>query len=413
VPFSPTERQAAGPTAQNVTEAPEAAPAAPFARILHLQQTIGNGAVARMVASGALLQREGGAERELDKKWTVGASAVDKEMAEKVLGLKTIQMTFFVRYVGGKNPVNDAEFVGASADFAKTYKTLGVAGNDKEGAKLSFGQAIEVASRDEVTQAVTSVHQTVHRLAQLRAAPEEGAPPLSAPPQIETIAIFAHGESDGLGIDPNNANYTKAAQLKSFVGAIRPHVAGNVRFLLYACSAGGQSKEKEGAADPKAPGGSGSFAQLLAKELGGEAMVFAHNVAGHTESNPLARMFTADSAEGRSMFDVLYGASFAASEVARLRASKQALVEKIPDDKLAEKVKSAMWSHYVDAVATDFFRINSKSRHFDKGGYGGIGAAMFMDPEGTGKLLREDFQSTWLDDATIGNDFKRPAAANR
>jgi hypothetical protein len=402
-------------SARAATEAPQRpmAPPPAVAHVLQLQRTIGNGAVARLAIAGGLLQRQAMAERELDKKWAVGPQNVDKAMADKLLGLKKIAMTFFVRYKGGKDPANDAEFVGASADFASTYETLGMSGNDKDGARLAFGRAIEVASRDEVTQAITSVHQTVHALAFARPAPEEGQPPLPDEPQIETVAIFSHGEPFGLGIDPANANYTKAKDLKSFVGAIRPHVAGNVRFLLFACSAGGESADKEAKADPTGPGGGGSFAQLLAKELGGEAEVFAHNVLGHTESNPLARRFTADSSQGQAMFEVLYGPAFIADEVKRLRADKKDLVDKLTDDELAKRLKSAMWKHFFDAVNTDFMRIRTKSRHFDRGGYGGIGAAMFMDPDGTGALLREDFRATWLDDATLKNDFKRVAGAAR
>jgi hypothetical protein len=384
-----------------------AAPAPPIARLLQLQRTAGNGAVASLLARQAL------AERELDKKWAVGGpNKVDKALADKLLAQKSLAMTFFVRYAGGKDPNNDAEFVSASDDFAKTYQTLGVNGNDKDGATLGFGRAIEVAGRDEVTQAITSVHQTVHALAYARPAPAEGEEPLPPEPQVTRIAIFCHGEPFGLGIDPKNANYTKAKDIKSFVAAIRPHVSGDVRFLLFACSAGGESKEKEATASRTGPGGTGSFAQLLAAELGGEAEVFAHNVLGHTESNPLARRFTADSTEGKSMFEVLYG-GFAEQEAKRLRADKADLIGSLPDDKLIERLRSAMWAHFSDAVTTDFMRIRSRSRHFSTGGYGGIGAAMFMDPEGTSTLLRADFQATWLDDATIKNDFERVKGAPR
>ena len=325
MPFVRSEREAV----QNppVPEPQLPAPASPVASVLGLQRTLGNSTVARLAASGALLQRQATAERELDKKWTVAPGDVDKATADKLLTSKRIALTFFVRYVGGKKPKNDEQFVSAAADFAKSYGTLGFGGDEKSGGKLIFGRAIEVASRGDVTQAITSVHQTVHQLASARPAPEEGKPAPAEPPQVETISVFAHGEPFGIGIDPHNTNYTQAADLKSFIGAIRPHVAHNVRFLLFACSAGGESPEKEDKADPKAPGGGGSFAQLLAKELGGEAQVFAHNILGHTESNPLARMFTADSAEGRSMFEVLYGAPFADSEVTRLRAAKKDLVE--------------------------------------------------------------------------------------
>jgi hypothetical protein len=71
-------------------------------------------------------------------------------------------------WLGGKNPKNDEQFVSAAAAFAKSYGTLGVGGDEKSGGKLIFGRAIEIASRGEVTQAITSVHETVHQLASAR-----------------------------------------------------------------------------------------------------------------------------------------------------------------------------------------------------------------------------------------------------
>ncbi|MFD1045783.1 hypothetical protein ACFQ1S_09530, partial [Kibdelosporangium lantanae] len=304
-----------------------------------------------------------------------------RSLADQILAQPTISLTFYEAYETGAG--NDAEFQAASADFARTYKTLGMAGGT-----LAQGIAIAVKNRDDVEQAITSVDQTVHALTYER---QQANPDTNTvQPTIGTVAIFAHGVRRSLGLDPQGEtgpNWFKAAQIKTFVAAVRGHVAGNVRFLLFACSTGGSENEKQGMPTQDEAGGEGSFAQLLAQELGGEATVYAHNVAGHTESNPLARTFTADSPTGVQMFDVLYGDEFLNTEATRLALTT-------PEE--TANLRKTMWAHYVDAVATDFGRIRTKNRHFTIGGYGGVGAAMFMDPEGTKTVLRDDFTTVWL-----------------
>jgi hypothetical protein len=152
---------------------------------------------------------------------------------------------------------------------------------------------------------------------------------------------------------------------------------------------------------PAGAGGMGSFAAQLANALGGGATVYAHDVAAHAESNPYARVFTAGTDTGRDMFNVLYDQAFIDSEVARVKRDKAAIVGSISDNELASRLRSTMWNHYVDAVQTDFVRINTKNRHFSVGGYGGVGASMFMDPTGTATLLQDDFRTAWLTDERL------------
>jgi hypothetical protein len=370
----------------------------PGARMLALQRTIGNRAAV------GLLQREATAERELDTRWQVDPSSVSDDQIDTLLTAGELAVVFWVNY-DVKNS-NNAEFKNAATDFAKTYNTLGMKGSSQSGASLKFGFPIEVGSREDVVQAITSIHQTLHQLWYARYADSDDPPDET---KIGTVAIFAHGEHDGLGIDHANASYTKAKHLPAFIGAIKPALSDDVKFLLYACSAGGtpgqtvdQKKMDSGL------GGKGSFAQQLADALGGGAEVYAHEVAGNVASNPFARRFKAGDEQGESMFDVLYGDDFVASEADRLRSEKSDLLSGYDDDELRDALKAAMWRHYRDAVRTDFLRINTRNRHFSIGGYTGVGGAMFMDEASTRDILRTDFQSYWLDDATIANDFKRP-----
>ena len=84
-----------------------------------------------------------------------------------------------------------------------------------------------------------------------------------------------------------------------------------------------------------------------------------------------------------------------------LRQSHPQVIDKLPQDVLLKRLRTSMWSHFVDAVSTDFTRINTKNRHFNVGGYGGVGAAMFMQPEETKALLRDDYDTAWLPEARI------------
>jgi hypothetical protein len=332
----------------------------------------------------------GTAERELDAKWQIKPSGVDKALADTILGQKALAMTFYTAYETGL--ANDNHFKDLGVDFAKTYKTLGMTSSEQSGGALQMGVPIPVKSRGDVEQAITSVAQTVHLLANERQG-EDGAP--VTPPQIRTVAIFAHGVNKSLGIDPKGetgGNWFKAKEIKSFVGAIRGRVSGDVQILLYACSAGGTPedptvKDSKARTESGGPGGADSFAAQLAAELGGEAKVFAHNIYDHAEANPQARQFTADSALGKHMFDVIYGDEFLQSEARRLGLTAP---------EATAKLRKEMWEHYYDAVKTDYYRINSNNRHFQIGGYGGVGAAMFMDPDTTTKVLREDFTKFWL-----------------
>jgi hypothetical protein len=150
-----------------------------------------------------------------------------------------------------------------------------------------------------------------------------------------------------------------------------------------------------------ATGGEGSFAAALASELGGEATVYAHNVKGHLASNPLARVFTADSPSGRNMFDVLYPPAFLSGEAGRLRRDHTAIVGELDESALTAGLRRTAWLHYTDAVEADYYRINTRNRHFTIGGIGGVGAAMFMDPAGTAAVLQADFANVWLTPARI------------
>jgi hypothetical protein len=386
-------------------------------RALGLQRAIGNRAVGRLVSAGALQRQTAdpaadqtadqtteptvSAEREVDARWHLDPSAFPDGMADAVLSKTSIAVAFYEAYETGSG--NDAEFKAAGNDFAKTYGTLGVLPS-KDSASLVQGAAIPVKDRDDVAQALTSLHQALYALAYSRAQ-EYDSPVPSVAPVVDTVAIFAHGVRGALGLDPQGEtgrHWFRAAEIPAFVAAIKPHVAPDVRVLLFACSTGATS-DKEANYKVKAggAGGTGSFGEQLANALGGGAKVYAHDVYGHTESNPFARVFAAGSDTGRDMFDVMYDQEFVDSEVQRLNDDKSDLIGGVGDEQLAAALRKQMWAHFVDAVQRDFVRINTHNRHFAIGGYGGVGAAMFMDPTGTAATLHDDFRTVWLTDDRI------------
>jgi hypothetical protein len=372
--------------------------------MLELQRTIGNRAAGRLIARRALARQVGestaSAEREVDAQWRLDPSGIAPDLADSVLSKPSIAVAFYEAYETGSG--NDAEFKAAGTDFAKTYGTIGLTPG-KTSATLGRGVAVPIKNRDDLAQALTSIHQALHALAYNRAHASDSPGPVSEP-VIDTIAIFAHGVRTSLGLDPQGetgAHWFRAAQIPTFVAAIKPHVSPNLRVLLFACSTGATSDAESNYKAPIAGGGTGSFGEQLANALGGGAKVYAHDVYGHTESNPYARVFTAGSDTGRDMFDVLYDQAFVDSEVERLKRDKSDLIPGVGDAQLSAALRKQMWLHFFDAVSTDFARINTHSRHFSVGGYGGVGAAMFMDPSGTAATLHDDFRTVWLTDEKI------------
>jgi len=412
---------------------PDARSATPAERahgLVELQRRVGNRTVAGLVGAGRLspppgrspahrpvVQRDpvarlvamtAPAERELDAKWNIDTSSISPQLADQLLAKASVSLTIYEAYETGL--ANDAEFPAAAADFAKTYGSLGIPGGAKGPPTVALGQPIALQDRGDLSQAIVTIHRTLKRLADGKherlkaAAPDGDDVPDVAVPVIQTVAIFAHGIRKKLGLDPQGATgnqWMGTDRIPAFVDAIRTSVPGDVRFLLFACSAGASETETPGMPAAGATGGAGSFAAELAKALGGAAVVYAHNVAGHTESNPLARQFTADSPTGQEMFNVLYDTAFVAAEVGRVKQVAADAVGATSDADLEAGLRAAMWNHYRDAVTTDFTRINTHSRHFSVGGYGGVGAAMFMDPTGTAALLHTDFQTVWMTPARL------------
>ena len=347
------------------------------------------------------------AERELDAKWNIDTSSIPPALADQLLAKASVSVTIYEAYETGL--ANDAEFTGAAADFAKTYGSLGIAGAAKGPATVALGVPIAIHDRGDLSQVIVTMHRTLRRLAdgkreRLKAGSADGVAPDVPEPQIQSIAIFAHGVRKALGLDPQGATgggWMGIDRIPAFVNAIKGSVPGNVNFLLFACSAGAGETEKPGMPTADSAGGEGSFAAALANALGGTAVVFAHNVGGHAESNAHARSFSAGSPTGRDMFNVMYDAAFITSERTRVKQSSAPVVEGTSDSDLEVGLRAAMWEHFDDAIAADFGRIRTKSRHFAVGGYGGVGAAMFMDPTGTASLLHGDFQTVWMTAARI------------
>ena len=378
------------------TPAPASGPGPATGGQVALSRAIGNRAFARLARQA--LQRDDQptvqAEREVDARWSLPVGSVPTDVLSQIAKLDRFAVAFYEDYTTGKP--NDAEFAGAARDFAATYQTVGLIPGTTS-ATLKIGAPTPVKNRSDVLQVLASLHQTLYHVADnAKAAPVR---------PIDTVAIFAHGVRLSLGLDPEGEtgpNWFRASKIPEFADAIRPHVSPNVRVLLFACSTGASSDDES---NYKAPvggdGGKGSFAEQLANALGGGAKVFAHDVYAHTESNPYARVFSAGSDTGTDIFKVLYDDAFVAAELKRLKESKADLVGGVGDEQLKAALRKQMWDHFYDAVSRDFARINTKSRHFSIGGYGGVGAAMFMDPGGTAGVLHADFSSVWLTDERI------------
>ena len=281
--------------------------------------------------------------------------------------------------------------------------------------ELWFGRAVEVASRDEVTQAITSVHanRPRARLRAARAGRGPGAAPAGARGRDRSRSSATASHSASGSTRPMRTTPRPRTSSPSSPRSGRTCPATCASAVRRAAPAGSPRRRRR---RPRrtGPGGTGSFAQLLAAELGGEAQVFAHNVLGHTESNPLARMFTADSAEGRVDVRGALRRVLGAEEVKRLRAEKAAL--------LGSPRRTTSWSSGCAPRCGRTSATRSRRTSCASGpraatsrpaATGASARRCSWIPQGTSTLLRADFQATWLDDATIKNDFKRVSGAPR
>lgn len=228
-----------------------------------------------------------------------------------------------------------------------------------------------------------------------------GASALPAHTRIRNLALFAHGESWGMGLDKGNkfqlsskARGLNPPNLAAFARGIKDACTPDVGVQLFACLTGkdaGRSDYEEWTGHAQGEKkGEGSFAAGLAEAMGPEASVYGHTTAGHTTENFAARVFGAAAGGGGEgglhMFDVLYPEEFVQSELARCFTDKTE--EELAD--LHDPLREQMWEHYKDSLGGEHRRAKKDKRYPVP-----IGQEMMANPAHASELVQADFP-TWV-----------------
>lgn len=342
---------------------------------------------------------------------TVGDAEVAQIQQQFPAGV-TITIYANYDYGGEATRANNAEFFRQAQVFATNQRSVGM-----KGGAVALGVPMPV---DEASQTIEIV-QAIHRglVAKWRSSQPQDAAPAAPPPwtRVRNLALFAHGESWGMGLNKSNAfmrggihsssNELNPANVQAFVKGLQGALAGDVAVQLFACSvahddarapADGWGKPDEGGRY-----GANSVAANLANALGPNASVYGHITVGHTTENYAARVFGAGAGGGQGgvhLFDVMYPAEFIDSELTRLFPAKQEMQRAA----LRGPLRDQMWRHYIDSIQGDHFRTGKAKRYPVP-----MGQEMFVNPENARRLMQQDWQTNWIPTRTA--DVERAALA--
>jgi hypothetical protein len=192
--------------------------------------------------------------------------------------------------------INDAEFEGAGANFARRYHSIGLV---KDELTLT---ATPFKSESDIFSTVQTICDKVE---------EQFLKPLGKPRlKVRKLAFFTHGSwQDGAGLlmsksatagDSHNCSekWIGKNNIPKWVDNLAKNLHDEVVVALMACLAG-KGNDAFGEAPKGTYVGESSFGATLCKALheqGGlpNPAVWAHTTAGHTYGNPNLRAFTKD-----------------------------------------------------------------------------------------------------------------------
>ncbi len=203
-------------------------------------------------------------------------------------GYKTNDSKGYYGYSGD----GDNEFTAQANNGAKLGQTVG--------SNLTLGKAIMANSYESLKSLSAELISTIQT--RYAAAKPKDAPESPDHLKIKDLSLYYHGYQSGLNI-PGTDITTK--NVKDYVTTIRDGALDSVNVQLFACTAAK---------------GEGSFAETMAKELGGGAQVYGHTTAAHCTENTSARVFNAEG-EATDMVDVLFPESWKQSEAKRIWGS--------------------------------------------------------------------------------------------
>lgn len=289
-----------------------------------------------------------------------------------------------------------AEFKRAGEEFATNQHAIALHGD-----KVVIDGATPINDLGSVAIAVQRIHQGL--LEKHHQSQPTGSKPTPAPKftRIRNLALFAHGEPYGVGLDRANRFELKIENVKTFVSSIRAALTDDVNVQLFACSTAAdrallKSKGKKSASYIEWTGhtqgertGLDSFAAALADELGEKSTVVGHTTVGHTTENFAARIFGKGSGgqSGLHMFDLMYKEAFIQAELVRL------FPDKTDDERAAlhDSLREQMWAHFKDSISGEHNR-KARQRRYARP----MGQEMFINPTNAEALLHADWQTHWI-----------------
>lgn len=246
----------------------------------------------------------------------------------------------------------EKEFERQATNWAKREGAIGFKGG-KEMANLQIGKAMETSESTAPGELISNIGKSVDAL--LQQYPASGETQTNAN-KINTVAIFTHATSRWAGVGSD----IEVGEAKSFVQSIKSNVSGDVKVIIYGCSAGRGSEEKQDwYKGTMEGGGKGSLGEAIRDALADEGIkeseVWTHTTVGHTTSNFALRVFSGKKGKkGEAFFNWVFSTDFVSNEMQYFKNlltsnGYKNVEEKWNDDKVRNYIRLKMYNAYANA----------------------------------------------------------------
>jgi Domain of unknown function (DUF4157) len=346
---------------------------------------------------------------DLEKKTAI----TDAQMTEIEKNVMGVTVALYANYDYGDATArqNNQAFLVESKRFAENEAAIGLSGDN-----ITAGVPIPINEVSEVPIILQRIHRgLVDKWQQTKTLKKDSSDAISTEPpaftQIRNLALFAHGESYGIGMDKRNNFGLKLSNVKTFVSGLKNTVTKDIRVQVFSCNTALGQKESPEWFEPTQGGrkGDDSFASALAVALGEDASVYGHTAAGPTTEMTSARIFGKDAGGGKGgvhIFDLLYDEAFIQSELTRLFPSATN-----PAD-LHDPLRHEMWKHYQNQML-DFKKdvktgqIQSSPKQYGRGQHT-LGQEQFVNINSAMSNLRKHWVDVWSKDSAKISRVKPP-----
>jgi hypothetical protein len=346
---------------------------------------------------------------DLEKKTAI----TDAQMTELEKNVMGVTVALYANYDYGDATArqNNQAFLVESKRFAENEAAIGLSGDN-----ITAGVPIPINEVSEVPIVLQRIHRgLVDKWQQTKTLKKDSSDAISTEPpaftQIRNLALFAHGESYGIGMDKRNNFGLKLSNVKTFVSGLKNTVTKDIRVQVFSCNTALGQKESPEWFEPTQGGrkGDDSFASALAGALGEDASVYGHTAAGPTTEMTSARIFGKDAGGGKGgvhIFDLLYDEAFIQSELTRLFPSATN-----PAD-LHDPLRHEMWKHYQNQML-DFKKdvktgqIQSSPKQYSRGQHT-LGQEQFVNINSAMSNLRKHWVDVWSKDSAKISRVKPP-----